>query len=42
MGPPAFPTLQGADGMDGNPRNCRELLLRKSRRFPERFELRAE
>ena len=42
MGPPALPTLERAHGMDRQPRNCRELLLRESRRFAERLELRAK
>ena len=42
MGPPAFPALQRAHGMDGQARNRRELLLGEARRFAERFELRAE
>ena len=42
MGPPSFPALQRAHGMDRQARNRRELLLREARRLAERFELRAK
>ena len=42
MGPPSFPALQRAHGMDRKARNRRELLLRESRRLAERPELPAE
>ena len=42
MGPPPFPALQRAHGMDRQARNRRELLLREARSLAERFELRAK
>ena len=42
MGPPSFPALQRAHGMDRQARNRRELLLREARSLAERFELRAK
>jgi RNA polymerase sigma-70 factor (ECF subfamily) len=42
MGPPSFPALQRAHGMDRKARNRRELLLREARSLAERFELRAK
>ena len=42
MGPPSFPALQRAHGMDRQARNRRELLLREARRLAERLELRAK
>ena len=42
MGPPAFPALQRAHGMDRQARNRRELLLREARSLAERLELRAK
>ena len=42
VGPPSFPALQRAHGMDRKARNRRELLLREARSLAERFELRAK
>ena len=42
MGPPSFPALQGAHGVDRQARNRRQFLLRETRGLAERFELRAE
>jgi hypothetical protein len=42
MGPPPFPALKCADGMDRQAGNRRELFLREARGFAERFELGAK
>jgi hypothetical protein len=42
MGPPSFPALQRAHGMNRQARNRRELFLREAGRLAEHFELRAE
>jgi hypothetical protein len=42
MWTPSFPALERADGMDGQARDRRKLLLRKPRNLPERLELGAK
>ena len=42
MGPPSFPALQRAHGMDRQARNRREFFLREARSLAERLELRAK
>ena len=42
MRPPPFAALQRAHGMDRQPRNRRELLLREARRVAECLQLRPE
>ena len=42
MGPSSFTAFERAHGVDRQPRNRRELLLRKPRRLAKGFELRGE
>ena len=42
VGSPALPPFERADGMDRQPRNCRELFLRKPGVLTELLELRSK